>query len=819
MAFEAIIHTLSDLMSQHRVRQRVVSLYDHIYFRYHQLTLSQLQAIFKAFEFEQLRLVDRLEAFLSAHWLLIRGTLVCYTALPNDDVTRLLCDLATALSEIKNNGRPADQQVSAIELLMPTVMCEPVRDGFGDLRSSASLHAILTTHILGQDGLHLIPAVLFSEISLSLVKDPLKNAYVHDTRQNEHQAYYLEPDEYQRLEQHSIWTQAIADTRRTCESLSHDKSHLLGQLNQLCLALYINSTDGGFGREDNAAGGAYPAIIHFMEYYKALDRHERDRIPPSVNQEIKTLFVLVTDIRINDNATKNMETCIATRRYCILRAMQGHEGLLHQIRQSNQRAPSVIQEAMVEFNRAKQALVNATDFTGRDALPFQLKLLSQLGLSLNQLPWDDLTFFQMITPLEITSLCESAAVRANIAQHMRFIEHWVMFILNTSTDRVRSFLKGAGQELLPLLRIPSYFSALIMSLDREKCQVVCDVFSNHLRAIIKNRFDFCEVLSPLGPEQRGLVFDVMQAQLPGMIRSISDWRAIHDFFVSDAVRWNTFCDVITTRLIGLIQSAKDLYEVTRCMNPELRTVFLDAAEIKLSSLYKKTNPGFAVLQNLSIKQRRVVYDTIQKQGFITIQSYDDLSNILKFMTTIQRTHILHAVENRLRKMIRTSQQFCDLPQDLDAESHHILFRAMKHRLPALIETSQAFCQVMVCLKPNQRVFLFEVMKHRLPDLIHNIQDILNIYADLTWAQSFGAFAGLGQDSSWVLRVMKTPEISGMLCLILILLIAQVVWGAKPSTVASMAVGGAAALAVYSVFASKRRPGDNEPLLLRAMENT
>ncbi len=67
---------------------------DKIIVCYMEYTVSQL---IKLIEPNQQDIIEKLQAFLAAQWQLVQGTMCSYTAIPNNEVTLLLCKIAKEL--------------------------------------------------------------------------------------------------------------------------------------------------------------------------------------------------------------------------------------------------------------------------------------------------------------------------------------------------------------------------------------------------------------------------------------------------------------------------------------------------------------------------------------------------------------------------------------------------------------------------------------------------------------------------------------------------------------------------------------------------
>ena len=315
---------------------------------YSKPALHRLEIIFSE-NLEKDKLTEALQNDLEKNWDLVHNTALGYTALPSDELTHLFCDIAQHIAD--------ERSLNPIEVLMPGVAYESIREGYPDLDKTQDIKYVLQTHVLGHDGKYLLPVKLLSELDLSPTPTLMGNPYF-DYAQHAADSTHVNSKEYERLVAHSPLTQAVFDAKHKYDLLTNDTSTLLGQLKQLCQQLGSNMA-GALGEETNAGSGAYPAIINFMEYYNKLSQAEKNNIPNSLKREIDLLLALVTDKTQNINATENIETCIATRRSQLILTMSGRDEVLNQISLSGAKKASLITEASEQFDSAQQALATA----------------------------------------------------------------------------------------------------------------------------------------------------------------------------------------------------------------------------------------------------------------------------------------------------------------------------------------------------------------------------------------------------------------------------------------------------------------------------
>src|SRR3990167_6287285 len=247
--------------------------------------------------------ISELERLLSENWTFVKDNFLCYTACCTDDLTLLLCDIATFVAAEKNKEKAPDKaEVLPIQLLMPGLCLDSLRpDKIPSLTDpTLDLKTCLKTHIVGRDGTYLIPSAVLTlhdhaahlekifnyylDSDLSLSDDPVKQAEVKAKA-------YLDADELRRLKDHDSNTQAWFDIKARYDEEIESGDNLLRHLNTLVQLMIFNSTNG-IGTEEIAAKGGMVAVSQFFEYYDQLirlDEKNLEKIPESVRLEINTL--------------------------------------------------------------------------------------------------------------------------------------------------------------------------------------------------------------------------------------------------------------------------------------------------------------------------------------------------------------------------------------------------------------------------------------------------------------------------------------------------------------------------------------------------
>lgn len=281
---------------------------DRIFLQYRRQVLEKLTTILKEKK-DPTEIAAELKTMLSNNWELINGNLLSYTALPNDDLTLLLADVA----EFTANNLEK-KELCALELLMPTVNIEHVTMDDSQNLNKTPLKTVLKTHILGEDGRYLIP--------IEQLKDLYnKEGEFQDTNWyapfDSHDKYTtITRDDQNRLMTHSKYTEAISTAYSDYEMVLNKQDNLLAQLEKLCNSLYINSKNVK-GSELVAGNDVYAPIVLFFDYYDKLTAEIKEKIPSNLKKEIDLLRNVGANSKLGD-----INTCVALRRQDLQKAMQ-----------------------------------------------------------------------------------------------------------------------------------------------------------------------------------------------------------------------------------------------------------------------------------------------------------------------------------------------------------------------------------------------------------------------------------------------------------------------------------------------------------------
>ena len=258
----------------------VTTIFNH-YYTHLELKFQHLFSTFRERNF----LNQQLCKILKDNWKMIKGTGLSYTAVPDDEITKIMIGISIYLSEQANY-----LETHPLQLLMPGVNFESIHDDFPTLttqdnKKTKQITQILETHILAENSLYLIPIGLLTKLDISPVQAKMINPYYH-FEQHEEDCGYLKTSEITRLFEHSKLTKKILDKKTAYETLANSENHLLGRIRKLCQSLKLSSRYED-GSEMEAGQTAYQGMVEFVDYYNQLfgkSIHTGNKLPEDLSQ-------------------------------------------------------------------------------------------------------------------------------------------------------------------------------------------------------------------------------------------------------------------------------------------------------------------------------------------------------------------------------------------------------------------------------------------------------------------------------------------------------------------------------------------------------
>ncbi len=484
-------------------------LQDKVIYFYSKQSLAQLNALITALpsmepnllesqsspenslELEMLLNTTRmqLKEQLCANWHLINGTLLSYTALPDNGITDLFCDIALLIAQSENQSRgPTDTPIGIIELLMPTVAVDSLNsDVYPDLKPSwnekthswqdVDIKKIIKTYILGEKGLYLVPLKVLNEIDPH-TPSKLSNFY-YNYQHHPEETVYLNDEELRRLKEHSPYTRAVFNTLAECHQYAKSNPNLYGLLKTLSEHMRHNSVKGK--GEDNVAGEeVYPAIVNFLEIYQRFSPEKISRVPETIKKEIAQLKVYggrYIEATESDSCTYKGGERISTEI-----EIPEQKEVLSQITLNENEGKYLLDEKINTFELAKEDmdhfLANPQEVDCADELGNDSRLLESLKI---EFKITEIQHLNLITADEMSILSDKIPIEILFNNKDIF----GTFIIEQTDERIAVFLEKFSVRIWKSLdkkeNIDTVFIHILSILDTKKGVLFLEnLFSTHM---------------------------------------------------------------------------------------------------------------------------------------------------------------------------------------------------------------------------------------------------------------------------------------------------------------------------------------------------
>lgn len=285
----------------------------------------------------------------------------------------------------------------------------------------------------------------------------------------------------QRLKFHSNTALAFCEARETLLHYKSDTSTFLGRLMELCAQLKFNDSVEGRGKEENAGMGVYFALINFHDYYKTLNLDQIEKEFPDLYKEIELLLELARNPQKNKNATKTMETCIATRRGYLERWINQDSVKLSKISFEGEKKSTLIEAQEKALKETKNLLANSLDnftYEGVDPLHMSKNFLNYLNITI---PFKSLAEVEQLMTVDPEDIAEIVTKEKGklIASLFKDLEDLVIFIHEHSTSKLKPFFIATQPHLLNFqIKTILDIKALLLSLSSEKFKVTLEALYN-----------------------------------------------------------------------------------------------------------------------------------------------------------------------------------------------------------------------------------------------------------------------------------------------------------------------------------------------------
>lgn len=188
--------------------------------------------------------------------------------------------------------------------------------------------------------------------------------------------------------------------------------------------------------------------------------------------------------------------------------------------------------------------------------------------------------------------------------------------METSPDKLKAFLGGMEKDLSKAwLGSPRDFSAFLISLDYEKCRIICEAMKDSLKDLIESVYDFVRVLRYLSLKQCTAVCEAMKDPLKDLIKSADDFvRVLHP--LSPEQRAAVY-EVMQGALLKAMQSDPKCYHKIKRLSPEQQVIIFDAVKDNkgvMLAVVKQDGRALQYASEVLRGDREVVLAAVKQDG-------------------------------------------------------------------------------------------------------------------------------------------------------------------------------------------------------------
>lgn len=654
------------------------ALKDKILYAYRKRVVTELESILQ--DTTNPMLVADLEELLETNWHLIKGTMLSYTALPDDELTELLIDIAQYVADSRINAvslfENKDEIFSALWILMPTLRymnpdsyIKPINGLFKHEKTTVEdVKQIIKTHINSEDGTYLIPILLLTEMHKPFTaKTLLFNPYFDYVKKQPPSEEYISQVTIARLTNHSKETRALA-----C-SLSHP----------------IDVYDGS---------KRLPSPLYSSELLKKQIENKSYSGKDSLGLTEELLNKL--NIKLYINSPEDLEI--------ILNSNTDEIAKLY-------RYKFVRQQILLQFENLNQ-LIKFASTASSDKLEVILKPIASELLN-NHLRLSR-KFAQLLHALdEGRSKIICLIFKERLLQITNSCDYFYRIIkeLESKSEYLElGFKQGTfffdviKSEFIERIQCDSDLGMLLEFADIQECGPICQQLKKERPEIFNEKFNIGECFSYLPVEKCKVVWSELNALFPHYINGVLN------------VKW-------IQQILAKVKNKNNMLEERG------RIVYNDFKNDFTSILERSTN-FMEVVGCLPLVFGSELYQSFESKLIEMIHEQNDLVIALNYLPIEVCKSICNTLKNSDKKAVNVNNIIEDQEKlgtiffNLNANKYQVFFAAFKERLTELFLSQDLadIGKVMKSLEFEKELALCNALRDILPEIIKTNEQLITI---------------------------------------------------------------------------------------------
>lgn len=273
-------------------------------------------------------------------------------------------------------------------------------------------------------------------------------------------------------------------------------------------------------------------------------------------------------------------------------------------------------------------------------------------------------------------------------------------VYNSIKNRVREIMMWEKNQPF------KYFYQALQFLTPAQCKEICDELKDDLNQIIKNAFNFSEVLKNLPLEHRIPVYNGMANRLPKLISLVSDFCYVVEYLTPEQVEavYNS------AKHQFVIWDHADLRAILKFLTPEQCDDVCRSLKDRMGTIIQHAFHFNRLLESLTPEQRTVVYINLEDHIDGMINSAENFGHVLQFLTAQQRSVVCNKVNDRLSTIMKSSSDFRRLFEKLKTGADNTeAYNNTKQLIAGVIHCDGDFSNVLKFLTPEQRTEVFKTV--------------------------------------------------------------------------------------------------------------
>ncbi len=744
-------------------RSENASLRDKIIIKHTKTIIHDIHTIINNHGSDESKIASDLKQYLSDVWDIVNGTTLCYTAIPEADVTNLICKVAEYISNHAVKEQSDAQGIDIVKLVMPTVNTISV-----DWNEQPHLGPCIDQVDVDDLIYKLSQRIFKARLNGTPIESEKDFVLEHITTVHELRAYNALQDAYKQTQdnlEHATRDSVIKDLLvipdhrlpiiaeeelkiRGAEYLQEIfRKHICGEdgkyllpISLLCLAeqdkyknLYYDTTETD---EDYLANHQFVSKSELERIYNhsALTRElfeaqERYVITTKGSNDLYESLIQLTDSLHFHSAygVTGRQESAGEGVYAAIIAFNEYYRALSPL--NKEKIPAEIKnhiETLISLSSDPTKNTNATQVIATcvgDRRSGMLGAMKGMEEQLRAIGQDDASKVELIKKskeeFEAAKSRLARAIEGSLPRREAGDAAAASVQLYSGIDRL-----GVKKELLNKLQIELEFNRLA------DCHLLYSLTVDEIVELIDiNKLD--QILNTIATIEDLVVFNVelSEDRLEALLKIAPD-RFVKKFLQTpndllawlislSAIKVAVMVKAIKTELCTILKSAWNFRSLLKHLTLDQRTSVYESLKNDLAVFMRSARDFCSVLEYLTPAQRAEVYEAFKENLAAIIESGDDFNDVLINLTPDQRREVYELLKDKFTTIIKSSHHFCLVLKYLTSDQYTEICLLIKDLFASIIKSGFDFHLVLKHLNQEQRTIVYDSLRGNFAAIINS----------------------------------------------------------------------------------------------------